>query len=285
VLLFVITWKSLLYSRAKMRLIPVLLGLIAPLAVVADSFHAHGHEHLHIRAGRPTTTSSKTTTKVTATSSHSVSVSSGTLSPITGTTSLSPSLSSEIFHPPGAKPTPLGSGSVHSANGSLSQFAQNGNSPLGSFSAPKLPPYLRGPGFPTSIVPRSANLQMPKTGVTRSYNFVVSRATIAPDGVERSVLLVNGAFPGPTIEANWGDTIQVTVTNNIVGPVEGTSLHWHGLLQTGTPYMDGVPGIGQCPIAPGSTLTYTFLADLYGTSWWHSHYSAQYSAGIIGAMM
>lgn len=278
-----------------MRLISVLVGFVAPLAVIADNLHAHGHQDLHIRAGRPgtppthtTTASSKTTAKTSPTPSHSVpslSSSSGTFSPITGTTSLSPSLSSEIFHPAGAKPTPLGPGSVHAANGSLSQSAQNGNSPLGSFNAPKLPPYLSGPGFPTTIVPRSANLQMPKTGVTRSYNFVVSRATIAPDGVERPVILVNGAFPGPTIEANWGDTIQVTVTNNIVGPEEGTSLHWHGLLQTGTPYMDGVPGIDQCPIAPGSTLTYSFLADLYGTSWWHSHYSAQYSAGIIGAMM
>jgi hypothetical protein len=114
-LLFVTTWKSVLYSRAKMRLIPVLLGLIAQLAVVADRFHAHGHEHLHIRAGCLTTTSSKSTTKSTTTSIHSADVSLGTFSPITGTTSLSPSLSSEIFHPPGAKPTPLRSGNVHSA--------------------------------------------------------------------------------------------------------------------------------------------------------------------------
>jgi hypothetical protein len=49
----------------------------------------------------------------------------------------------------------------------------------------KLPPYSSGPGFPTTIVPRNANLQMLKTVVTRSYDFVVSRATIALDGVER----------------------------------------------------------------------------------------------------
>lgn len=30
--------------------------------------------------------------------------------------------------------------------------------------------------------------------------------------------------------------------------------------------MDGVPGISQCPIPPGGTFTYTFIADLYGTS-------------------
>jgi hypothetical protein len=26
---------------------------------------------------------------------------------------------------------------------------------------------------------------------------------------------VNGQYPGPTIEANWGDTIRVTVTNGL----------------------------------------------------------------------
>ena len=41
----------------------------------------------------------------------------------------------------------------------------------------------------------------------------------------------------------------------------------------------------QCPIAPGSTFTYSFVADLYGTSWYHSHYSAQYAGGLFGAMM
>lgn len=90
-------------------------------------------------------------------------------------------------------------------------------------------------------------------------------------------------FPGPTIEANWGDWIEVTITNNI--PDEGTSIHWHGLLQTDTPYMDGVPGNTQCPIAPGSTFTYRFRADLYGSTWYHSHWSAQYGSGLYGAIV
>src|SRR5579859_911051 len=49
--------------------------------------------------------------------------------------------------------------------------------------------------------------------------------------------------------------------------------------------MDGVPAVQQCPIAPGNTYTYRFLADLYGTSWYHAHYSQQYVAGIVGAMI
>lgn len=83
---------------------------------------------------------------------------------------------------------------------------------------------------------------MPKTGVTRYYDFTIDQMTLAPDGycisstrwfllVAHPMLVINGAFPGPTIEANWGDTIQVTVHNNLK---EGTSLHWHGLLQQNT---------------------------------------------------
>jgi FtsP/CotA-like multicopper oxidase with cupredoxin domain len=65
----------------------------------------------------------------------------------------------------------------------------------------------------------------PFTGVTREYKFTVERAVISPDGVQKEALLINGQFPGPLIEANWGDTISVTVHNNITQPDEGTSLH------------------------------------------------------------
>lgn len=89
--------------------------------------------------------------------------------------------------------------------------------------------------------------------------------------------MINGQYPGPLLEANWGDTFEVTVHNQITGPEEGTTMHWHGLLQKGTQDMDGVPAISQCPIAPGDSFKYTFKADLYGSSWYHSHYSAQYA--------
>lgn len=123
----------------------------------------------------------------------------------------------------------------------------------------------------------------PNTGMTRFYDFTITQGVISPDGVNKTGILINGAFPGPTIEANWGDWIQVTLNNQLAD--EGTSLHWHGLLQKATPWMDGVPGVQQCPIAPGSSFTYRFKADLYGTSWYHSHYSAQYAGGALGAMI
>lgn len=86
---------------------------------------------------------------------------------------------------------------------------------------------------------------MPDTGVTRHYDFTLSREWLAPDGVFRDMFSINGQFPGPLIEANWGDMIEVVVHNNITGPQEPTSLHWHGLLQRETPWADGALGVSQ----------------------------------------
>ncbi|CAE6458335.1 unnamed protein product, partial [Rhizoctonia solani] len=79
---------------------------------------------------------------------------------------------------------------------------------------------------------------------TRTYDWTISMQEGAPDGFYRQMLVVNGAYdthlgqyPGPTIEANEGDTIIVNVKNKI--PKFGTSLHWHGLFQEGTQWMDG----------------------------------------------
>jgi L-ascorbate oxidase len=37
---------------------------------------------------------------------------------------------------------------------------------------------------------------------------------------------------------------------------EGVTIHWHGMLQRGTPFMDGTATITQCPINPYETFTY-----------------------------
>lgn len=89
----------------------------------------------------------------------------------------------------------------------------------------------------------------------------------------------------PLIEANWGDTIQVTVNNAIYGPAEGTAMHWHGLNQQNTEWADGVPGISMCPVPPGGSFTHTFKATPYGSTFYHSHYSSQYADGLWGPIV
>jgi hypothetical protein len=49
--------------------------------------------------------------------------------------------------------------------------------------------------------------EAPDTGVVREYWFNIVNTTASPDGVERIVLSINGSIPGPTIIADWGDTV------------------------------------------------------------------------------
>jgi FtsP/CotA-like multicopper oxidase with cupredoxin domain len=173
---------------------------------------------------------------------------------------------------------------------------QVGNSTLGTLCNPTIPKWLNKPnGEPYPDAPwgdltvknSDATIKdsVPTTNVTRTYDWTISRSTLSPDGVLRDVILVNNQFPGPVLEANWGDWIEVTVRNNISNPYEGTSVHWHGMLQRGSQWEDGTPGVSQCPIAPGHEYRYRFRAEIYGSSFYHAHYSAQYTAGVYGPMV
>lgn len=45
-------------------------------------------------------------------------------------------------------------------------------------------------------------LETASTGVTVKYALTVSEATLAPDGTSKSMFVVNGQFPGPTLTAS-----------------------------------------------------------------------------------
>jgi hypothetical protein len=180
-------------------------------------------------------------------------------------------------------------------NAPLTNAEQVGNSTWGTLCQESFPkwlprengkPYMKAPWGDKTTKNSDATVRsdVPNTGDTRYYEFNITRDQISTDGVLRDVILINGQFPGPIIEANWGDMIEVTVNNQIGHPFEGTALHWHGFLQRDTQWYDGVPAVGQCPIAPYHSFTYKYQAELYGTSWYHAHYSAQYTGGIVGPM-
>ncbi|KAF4771096.1 hypothetical protein N7455_012028 [Penicillium solitum] len=125
--------------------------------------------------------------------------------------------------------------------------------------------------------------EVPDTGVVREYWLNIENTTAAPDGIEMPVQLINGSFPGPTIIADWGDTVVVHFTNSLQN--NGTGLHFHGIRQNWTDGMDGVPSITQCPIAPGDSLTYRWRAVEYGTGWYHSHFYVQAWDGAFGGIL
>ena len=92
---------------------------------------------------------------------------------------------------------------------------------------------------------------------TRTYNFDVSWVTKNPDGLhDRPVIGINGQWPIPRLEATVGDRVVVNMNNQLGN--ESTSLHFHGLFMNGTNEMDGVVGVTQCGVPPGSSFTYNF---------------------------
>jgi FtsP/CotA-like multicopper oxidase with cupredoxin domain len=137
-------------------------------------------------------------------------------------------------------------------------------------------------------IARSADFVAAAEGAPREivHDFAVRSVTprIGPDGAVKKggMLLVNDSLPGPTIRAREGDTVVVRLRN---GLPEGTTIHWHGMIQLGTWQMDGVANISQEPIPPGQTFEYRFKAEPAGTHVWHSHTGVQYGEGMFGMLV
>ena len=76
--------------------------------------------------------------------------------------------------------------------------------------------------------------------------------------------------------------IVVKVTNQLHH--QAATIHWHGITQQDTPFMDGVAYLTQCPILPRQSFTYRFIANHQGTFWYHAH-SGQLSDGLLGMII
>jgi FtsP/CotA-like multicopper oxidase with cupredoxin domain len=91
----------------------------------------------------------------------------------------------------------------------------------------------------------------------------------------------NGQVPGPVIETQVGDTLEVELTNRLSEP---TTIHWHGL-RIPAP-MDGTESV-QRAVEPGETFEYRFVVPDAGTFWYHSHVNEteQVERGLYGALI
>lgn len=95
------------------------------------------------------------------------------------------------------------------------------------------------------------------SAATISLDWNITWVLANPDELqERSVIGINGQWPPPVLNFTKGDRIVANVYNGLGN--ESTSIHWHGMYQNGTNYMDGAPGVTQCQIAPGATMIYNF---------------------------
>lgn len=81
------------------------------------------------------------------------------------------------------------------------------------------------------------------------------------------------------------DIIVVDIKNRMPGSED--TIHWHGVLQHGTPWMDGVAYVTQCPIHSENTFRYVFAVTKKdtGTQYWHSHTGHHKVNGLFGAVI
>lgn len=117
--------------------------------------------------------------------------------------------------------------------------------------------------------------------VEYTLNIAYKQMTI--DNFTKAVICINGLNIGPTIRANEGDTLKINVINSLL--VKGITFHAHGISSRGTPFMDGVPMITQCPIVAGATMTYEFIVDKSGTYFYHAHVDLQREDAFYGALI
>jgi manganese oxidase len=121
------------------------------------------------------------------------------------------------------------------------------------------------------------------TGQVREFQLVAKEVDweIAPR-VSVPAITYNGQVPGPLIRVTEGDTIRVTLKNELT---QATTIHWHGLHIPNA--MDGVAGVTQPPIKPGESFTYEFPASHAGTFMYHSHLNAtaQIDRGLYGPII
>jgi laccase len=121
----------------------------------------------------------------------------------------------------------------------------------------------------------------------------------------KSMVTVNGKFPGPCIVAREGDRLLIKVVNHVQNNI---SIHWyiyidwppsifskfsepcieklglnlcrrfhwyrHGIRQLQSGWADGPAYVTQCPIQTGQSYVYNYtIVGQRGTLWWHAHIS------------
>ncbi|KAL3518160.1 hypothetical protein ACH5RR_020749 [Cinchona calisaya] len=116
--------------------------------------------------------------------------------------------------------------------------------------------------FPDLAIPTNA-------GIIRHHKFEIRLQNVTRLCHTKSMVTVNGKFPGPRIIAREGDNVLVNVINHVPNNI---SIHWHGIRQLQSGWSDGPSYITQCPIQTGQSYVYNFtITGQRGTLWWHAH--------------
>lgn len=130
---------------------------------------------------------------------------------------------------------------------------------------------LLGPGGPATPSPGQNVVEK---------SLVAKPATIDLGGPKVATWAYGDTVPGPLIRAKAGDFLRLTLDNQL--PAD-TSIHWHGIRLRNA--ADGVPGMTQDPVKPGTKFVYEFTAPDPGTYFFHPHVGVQLDRGLYAPMI
>jgi FtsP/CotA-like multicopper oxidase with cupredoxin domain len=149
-------------------------------------------------------------------------------------------------------------------------------------------PGITGTSF--ALTAKGAYISQPDGAAVYSWGYGCTGNTL-PSGTTFAPTAISGGFcndmqiPGPTLIVTEGQTVTVTLTNNLPAAAGNTSILFPGFVMQA--FTDGTAGLLTQEAAPGSTVTYKFTAATPGT---RSYYSGtqsdlQVEMGLYGAII
>ena len=145
-------------------------------------------------------------------------------------------------------------------------------------------PGITGPTF--NLVASPAYITQPDGQAIYSWGYGCasgSTPTFAPAAITTGFCNTM-QIPGPTLIVTEGQTVTVTLTNNLPAAAGNTSILFPGFSVTAT---GGVPGLLTNEAAPAGAVTYTFTAGSPGTRAYYSGTQGdlQVEMGLYGAII
>lgn len=173
-----------------------------------------------------------------------------------------------------------GEQAMHHAGGSSAQ-PRHGPPAMGAGSGPLAAADAIPPGRPFAA-PATLRNTAAQPGLFRATLVAAPAGIELIPGVTTEAWAYNGQLPGPLIDLQAGDEVEITLENRLPEP---TTIHWHGLPVP--PDQDGNP---DAAVAPGASHTYRFKIpeDVEGLYWYHPHphgrAGEQVHRGLAGAI-
>src|SRR3981081_2187081 len=147
-------------------------------------------------------------------------------------------------------------------------------------------PGITGPGF--NLTAQPAYISQPDGQSVYSWGYGCSSAHsgFSPSTITTTPFCSTMQVPGPTLIVTEGQTVTVTLTNNLPAAAGNTSILFPGF-NVATSGSGSVAGLLTQEAVPGGTVTYTFTATTPGTRTYYSGTQGdlQVEMGLYGAII